>query len=119
MNDDRNNPYFEKVLKVATPLSGIRLGLQRIESALALLGDPHTEFPCIIVGGTNGKGSTAAFTASILSSSGLRCGLYTSPHIHRYEERFRVNGMDVDPRMLDSALNGSSILSGDLPVNCP
>ncbi|HMC83681.1 MAG TPA: bifunctional folylpolyglutamate synthase/dihydrofolate synthase, partial [Candidatus Polarisedimenticolia bacterium] len=71
---------------------GARLGTQVVSSLLARLGDPHNSFPSVLVAGTNGKGSTAAFLASILRCAGLRTGLYTSPHLVRMEERITVNG---------------------------
>lgn len=63
--------------------------------ALRFLGNPERSFPSVLVLGTNGKGSTAAFLASILQSMGLRVGLYTSPHLVRVEERIRVNGQPL------------------------
>ncbi len=120
MNDAQNNPYFEKILEVASPLGGVRLGLERIRSALTRLGSPHLKFPCILIGGTNGKGSTAVFVSSILTSSGLKCGLYTSPHIHRYEERFKINGINASSgeldRALDKILKKVEISGGKLPL---
>ena len=52
--------------------------------------------PCVLVGGTNGKGSTAAFTEALLRASGLRVGLFTSPHLSSFRERIRVDGRDVE-----------------------
>ncbi len=75
----------------------IRPGLSRIRKALARLGDPHLRYPCVIVGGTNGKGSTAASIASIMGSAGHRVGLYTSPHLLRFEERIRVGTGPIGP----------------------
>ena len=56
---------------------GVKLGLENIRRLLTALGDPHRRFPSILIGGTNGKGSTAAFLASVLRTSGYRVGLYT------------------------------------------
>ncbi|BCW92634.1 MAG: hypothetical protein KatS3mg007_0528 [Thermoanaerobaculum sp.] len=67
-------------------------GLERIAKVLAELGHPEQSFPSVLVLGTNGKGSTAAFLASILQGMGLRVGLYTSPHLVRVEERIRIGG---------------------------
>lgn len=77
---------------------GVQLGLGRVRRALALRGDPQRAFPCIIVAGTNGKGSVSAMLASILRASGLRVGLYTSPHLHRMVERFRIDGKAIAMR---------------------
>jgi len=72
-------------------LFGVKLGLGNITRMLSLLGDPHKTYPTIHVAGTNGKGSTSAILASILSNSGYRVGLYTSPHLVDFRERIRVN----------------------------
>ena len=71
---------------------GIKLGLETIRALLGRVGDPHRRYPVLHIGGTNGKGSTAAMTASILQASGHRVGLYTSPHLIDFRERIRVNG---------------------------
>jgi dihydrofolate synthase/folylpolyglutamate synthase len=69
-----------------------KLGLQNIEALLSYLGRPHKKFKSILIAGTNGKGSVAAFCDSILRTSGYRTGLYTSPHLIQIEERIRING---------------------------
>jgi len=71
---------------------GIKLGLDVITDLLRRLGDPHDRFPAVHVTGTNGKGSVCAYLASILRAAGFRVGLYTSPHLVRFNERIRVNG---------------------------
>lgn len=71
---------------------GIKLGLSNIGLLLQALGSPHLRFPSVLIGGTNGKGSTAAFLDSILRQAGYRVGLYTSPHLLDFRERIRVNG---------------------------
>lgn len=68
------------------------LKLARMEELLARLGNPHTQFPSVLIAGTKGKGSTAALVASILHAAGYRVGLFTSPHLHSFRERIRVNG---------------------------
>jgi len=62
---------------------------------LAALGHPENRFPSVLVAGTNGKGSTSATLASILQASGLKTGLYTSPHLVRINERIRLNGIPI------------------------
>lgn len=74
---------------------GIRLELDRMREALARLGNPERGLRYVHVAGTNGKGSTCAMMESILRASGLRTGLYTSPHLHRFVERIRVDGEPV------------------------
>ncbi len=84
--------------------TGVRWGLERIEALLAERGDPHHACPSIHVAGTNGKGSTAAFIASVLHVAGLRTGLYTSPHLCRFAERILVGGEPLpDERLLELA----------------
>lgn len=74
---------------------GIKLGLENIRALLDRLHHPETSFFCIHIAGTNGKGSTAAMLASILQAGGHRVGLYTSPHLHSFAERIRVNGEEI------------------------
>jgi len=74
---------------------GIQPGLERITALLARLGDPHLDRPSVLVAGTNGKGSVVAFLASILAEAGVHAGVYTSPHLVRFEERIRVGGLPI------------------------
>jgi dihydrofolate synthase/folylpolyglutamate synthase len=73
-----------------------KFDLEHMRVLLAALGDPQNRVPALLVAGTNGKGSTAATLASILQASGLKTGLYTSPHLVRINERIRLNGSPVD-----------------------
>src|SRR5258707_15280579 len=59
---------------------------------MAALGDPQEKYPVIHVTGTKGKGSVSAMCASVLQAAGLRVGLYSSPHLQDFRERFRING---------------------------
>jgi dihydrofolate synthase/folylpolyglutamate synthase len=77
---------------------GIRFGLGPIRSLLARLNDPQDRFPTVLIAGTNGKGSVAAMTASILSAAGFRTGLYTSPDLIDVRERIRIDGRMIDRR---------------------
>lgn len=70
---------------------GIKLGLDNIRRLLSLLGDPHRGLKVLHVTGTNGKGSVCAYAASVLHAAGYRVGLYTSPHLVRFNERIRVD----------------------------
>lgn len=74
---------------------GIKLGLDSIRKLLALLGDPHRGLRAIHVTGTNGKGSVSAYVASALKVAGYHVGLYTSPHLIRFNERIRVDGEPI------------------------
>lgn len=73
----------------------INLGLDRVSAVLKELGTPHKKFKSIHVAGTNGKGSVCAMLASILQESGLKVGLFTSPHLFKWNERIRINGEDI------------------------
>jgi dihydrofolate synthase/folylpolyglutamate synthase len=73
------------------------LKLGRMRRLLRRLGDPHLGLPIVHIAGTKGKGSTAAMMAAIFSASGARTGLYSSPHLHRLEERFTIDGRPAGP----------------------
>src|SRR6266849_938368 len=72
-----------------------KFDLAHMRVLLRTLDNPERRFPGVLVAGTNGKGSTAATLASILRASGIRTGLYTSPHLERINERIRVNGKEI------------------------
>ncbi|MEX2543448.1 MAG: Mur ligase family protein [Trueperaceae bacterium] len=74
---------------------GMTLGLRRVQLLLAAAGDPQGKFRSILVGGTNGKGSTARALAECLRAAGERVGLYGSPHLSRIGERFIVDGQEL------------------------
>ena len=74
---------------------GIALGLDRMRAAADALGAPDHALRCAQIAGTNGKGTVAVLIEGTARASGLVTGLYTSPHLHRYAERFRVNGAEV------------------------
>jgi dihydrofolate synthase/folylpolyglutamate synthase len=76
--------------------SGMIFGLAQVQRILNAIGNPHKAIQAIHVGGTNGKGSTAAMMGSILQKEGYRVGLYTSPHLFRFTERIRVNGKEIE-----------------------
>ena len=90
----------------------IRLGLERMERALAALGRPDRVLRLLHVAGTNGKGSTCAMAAAALRAAGHRTGLYTSPHLVRFNERIAIDGEPVG----DAAL---ARLVGEVLRACP
>ena len=98
-----------------------KFDLAHMRVLLAALGHPENRFPAVLVAGTNGKGSTAATLASILQASGLKTGLYTSPHLVRINERIRLNGEpigDDDFAMLHDVVDRTAerlVGEGDLP----
>lgn len=96
-------PSFQHVGKSAYVPS-----LQNIQDLLALLGNPERGMVCVHVAGTNGKGSTSHFIASILQEAGYTVGLYTSPHIVDFRERIRVNGKNIPAQFISSLLEKHS-----------
>ena len=74
----------------------IKLGLERINALLGILGNPHKNLKCIHVAGTNGKGSVCAILASVLKEAGYKTGLYTSPHLVSYTERIKINNKPIE-----------------------
>jgi len=88
---------YQEAMDYLTSLTkfGYNFGLNRIKELLNRLGNPHHELKIVHIGGTNGKGSTSAMLASILHSAGYRVGMFTSPHLHSYTERYRINGAEI------------------------
>lgn len=74
---------------------GIKPGLERINLLAEKLGNPQNFFETVHVTGTNGKGSTCAMLAEILQTAGFKVGLFTSPHLESYCERFKINGKNI------------------------
>lgn len=98
---------------------GIAFGLTRTRGMLRNLGRPHAKVPSVIVAGTNGKGSTSAMLAAILTSSGYCTGLYTSPPVLGPLDRWRINGAMLEPGDLAravAALRRASERTGILPT---
>ncbi len=71
---------------------GMKFGLRNIRRLLRSMGNPHATFKTIHIAGTNGKGSTSSMIAAILTAAGYKVGLYTSPHLVKFNERIRING---------------------------
>ena len=83
-------PSFEKNGK-----TGINEGLKITRDFLQALGNPHLKLRCVHVAGTNGKGSSSHFLASILQEAGYQTALFTSPHVKSFTERIRINGIEI------------------------
>ncbi|MBN1312597.1 MAG: bifunctional folylpolyglutamate synthase/dihydrofolate synthase [Anaerolineae bacterium] len=81
-------------------------GLATVEALLESLGDPHLAYPTIHVAGTKGKGSTAAFIAHALVESGLKTGLYSSPHLQDWRERIQIDGEWIPESALADLVGG-------------
>ncbi len=85
-----NYVNYEK--KARYPYDAVTFNLSRMEQVLERLGRPHDRFRCVHIAGTKGKGSTSAMVEAVLRAAGYRTGLYTSPHLHTFRERIRLNG---------------------------
>jgi dihydrofolate synthase/folylpolyglutamate synthase len=92
----------------------IDLGLERLTAVLQRLQWRRPSVPVITVGGTNGKGSVAAYAASILQAAGLRAGLFTSPHLRDYRERLRIAGALVSEQRLVAAFERIEAARGEI-----
>ncbi len=90
----------EKILERLFSLRrfGIKPGLGRTRKLLETTGNPQNKFPSIHVAGTNGKGAVCSLLASVLSNAGYKTGLYTSPHISRFNERIKINGAEISDK---------------------
>ena len=75
-------------------------GLDNIATLCAQLNNPHHSFKSLHIAGTNGKGSSSHFIASILQEHGFKVGLYTSPHLKSFTERIKINGQEVDKQWI-------------------
>src|SRR6267378_3370543 len=82
-------------LAAPTQAAAAKFDLENITTLVEALGHPERKYRSVHIAGTNGKGSTAAFTESILRTAGLKTGLYTSPHLEKINERIRVNGQEI------------------------
>ena len=96
---------------------GIQMGLKRINALLYQAGNPHKSFPTILIGGTNGKGSTAAFLTRILKEAGFRVGSYTSPHLVTYRERMAVDGCLIEVEDFSKQLEQSQNIAATVNRN--
>jgi dihydrofolate synthase/folylpolyglutamate synthase len=74
---------------------GIKLALSNTHALMKVMGNPHKKFRSVHIAGTNGKGSTSAFLAGMLTAAGYRVGLYTSPHLVCFTERFRIDNVQI------------------------
>ena len=84
-------------------IHGIKLGLEKIRLLLEALGSPQRRYPCVLVAGTNGKGSVTAMLTEVLTRAGYRCGRYTSPHLVRFDERICLNDRPISKSALETA----------------
>ena len=106
------SPDFSALLKSLFNLQrlGIKLGLEHTFRLLDFIGNPQDDLTMIHVAGTNGKGSTCAMIASILHASGKNVGLYTSPHLIRFNERIRINGYPIPDKQIITFMKKVSLV---------
>ena len=99
-------PFQAAVARISAPgRFRVKMGLERTQALLAELGHPEAGLRGALVTGTNGKGSTCAFLASILAAAGLRAGTMPSPHLKSYTERVQVDGVPIDEDEFAEALD--------------
>ena len=108
-----NSPSFSETLESLYLLNrrGVKLGLNPIKRFLHYLDNPQSKLNIIHVAGTNGKGSTCAYIESILRNCGYNVGLYTSPHLIKFNERIRINNIPIeDEEIVDFMIDSESII---------
>jgi dihydrofolate synthase / folylpolyglutamate synthase len=105
-------PTLER-LYARIPL-GRKLGLDRVQAACQRFGNPERAFTAVHIAGTNGKGTVAAFVAAMGRAAGLKIGLYTSPHLHRFAERIMIDGAPLDEAVMVPLLNRVMDVAPDL-----
>src|SRR5215813_5844210 len=92
----------------------IKLGLRTTELLLAALDNPQRAFPSVQIAGTNGKGSTAVMLDSICRAAGIKCGLYTSPHLVSITERIKITGTQISPEEFAACVTNVRDVSAQL-----
>lgn len=115
--DDKNE--YDACIDILFSLGrfGIKPGLEIMEHILHKLGNPEKNFKSIHIAGTNGKGSTASTLASIMSASGIKTGLFTSPHLIQFNERIRIDGVQIsDNEVVETYERVKEADTGDRPA---
>ena len=102
---DRGTPYAQRDWRLA-----------RVEELLEQLGSPHLSYATVHIAGTKGKGSTTAMVDSILRAAGYRTGMYTSPHLHTFRERIRLQGEPISEAQLVELVEGILPLLASRPL---
>lgn len=93
----------------------MKLDLEPMRALLGLLGQPQASLLCVHVAGTNGKGSVCAMLASVLIAQGYKTGLYTSPHLVRFNERIQIQGQPIDDATLKALIDEVEAAAANLP----
>jgi dihydrofolate synthase/folylpolyglutamate synthase len=108
----RDHPYLQSLVHF-----GQKFGLETIRRLCAALGEPQRAYATLLIAGTNGKGSVAAYLDHGLRAAGLRVGRYTSPHLVRLNERIVVDGREIKDAALHAALEGVRAVSPSPPTH--
>lgn len=99
---------------------GVKLGLDRVTSLLAALGNPERDSHVVLIAGTNGKGSTSALLASMARAAGYRTGVFNSPHLEDVRERITIDGRPLDPDLLadylEDGVRRAEAIQGEAPT---
>jgi dihydrofolate synthase / folylpolyglutamate synthase len=117
MNYDESLKYLLSLgreLSAPTQAAAAKFNLENISTLAEALGHPERKYRSVHIAGTNGKGSTAAFTESILRAAGRKTGLYTSPHLEKINERIRVNGEEISDEEFAAAFTRIQALIEEL-----
>ena len=116
---EKNQISYKKAIQCFFGLQkyGVKFGLSKTSKLLKAFGNPHRGRKYIHIGGSNGKGSVAAMVESILIKSGLKVGFYSSPHLVRFTERFRINGREITPE--NTAAIASELMEAINPKQPP
>jgi len=104
---------------LALELFGMRFGLERMRRLLTALGSPQERFAAIHVVGTNGKSSTARFTAALLEAHGVRAGAFLSPHLTSFAERVRIGDADLEPAAFGAAVQRAAAAAAKVDRTLP
>lgn len=110
---------YEQAIEYLNGLTkfGIKFGLERITALAHAFGNPHRRLRVIHVGGTNGKGSTATFIASILHEAGYRTGIYLSPYVHDIRERVQISGRMISKEELSDLISEIQPIADDISAS--
>ena len=115
MNYEEAVAYIEETPKFTT-----KNKLEHTKECLRRLGNPQKQFQVVHVAGTNGKGSTCAFLTSVFREAGYSCGLFTSPHLVRINERFQINNVPIsDELFLESYQKVQAAIDGMVKDGLP
>jgi dihydrofolate synthase / folylpolyglutamate synthase len=103
--------------RVSSSLTAADFKLERMRNLLDRLGNPQERVPVVHIAGTKGKGSTAALISSVLRAAGYTVGLFTSPHIDRFEERIRISGQEIPGSAMTTLVSRLATVSQEIDAS--